>query len=434
MKFNREKDSTSLCSKPDGSQSLQPARDTPTAIVNFFKNHQEMTVIVVLGTCLILSVLFLLACLGTMIPVEGLLNWNGVRIGNDFIVFYSSALLALGGEAASAYDQVLLNAYQFDVLGVVIEDLPWRYPPVYFFFLIPFAYLSYLDAFWTWSVLTVMALMIVVRWITPVWYLPLLVPLCMPVAYTMAAGQNGNLTAIVIGAGLVMLPRSAKVAGIIFGLLAYKPQLAIVIPFCLLAGRYYSAFVSMAVTVVALVLMSWFAFGADSWVAFFQGLLTQTNSAFGTTHEIWERIPTVVITALQVFDSSRAAWIWQTCVGLLAITLTVRVWRISDKPAPRALALVASMPLVSPYVWDYDMAILIIPVAFLASEAWKNKWTAGRFIIIFSMWIAEPVLRIISGEIDFQPGPFLWAVLLGYSVILVKQEQGGITREGMPGV
>jgi len=432
MNSKRKKDSTCLRSRSDCGQSSQAARNTLTDVVNFLKDRQELAVVVALGTSVILSILFLLACLRAMIPVEGVLNWNDVRVGNDFIVFYSSGLLALGGEAASAYDQAILNAFQHDVLGIDPESLPWRYPPIYFFFLLPFMSLSYLGAFWAWSVLTIAALMVVVRQITPIWYFPLLVPLCLPVAYSMTAGQNGNLTAIVIGAGLLMLPRSAKVAGIIFGLLAYKPQLAVVVPFCLLAGRYYCAFISMAVTVVSLALLSWLVFGLDPWVAFFQGLLFQTSSAFGSTQVIWERIPTVVITASQIFESSRIAWILQTCVALLALALAAWVWRESDKPAHLALALVASMPLVSPYVWDYDMAILVLPMAYLARDALRNKWTAGRFILLLSMWIAEPTLRVVSGKIGLQLGPFLWAVMLAYSVFLVKKEPGGTTSKTIP--
>ena len=424
MKDPHEKNSTSLYSRPDERPSSHHARGALTALIKYFKGRRELAMVVVLGTGIILSILFLLACLRAMIPVEGLLNWNGVRVGNDFIVFYSSALLASGGEAASAYDLAILNTFQHDVLGVEPEELPWRYPPVFFFFLLPFTYLGYLGAFWTWSALTILGMMMVVRRITPVWYLPLLVPLCLPVAYTMVAGQNGIFTAIVIGAGMIMLPRSATVAGIIFGLLVYKPQLAVVIPFCLLAGRYYSAFISMAVTAVVLVLMSWFVFGGDPWIAFFHGLLSQTNTAFGSTQVNWERIPTVIITALQIFDSSRTAWILQACVALFAIMLAAWVWRVTTRPGLRALALIASTPLVSPYVWDYDMAILIIPIAFLASESWGGKWTAGKFILLLSMWFAEPTLRLMSEKIGLQLGPFLWAVLLVYSVILMKHEQG----------
>ena len=426
MQSSRNSDSTRHVSN-NGRKHILPD------ILNMIRRRQELAIVVALGTCAILSALFLFACVRTMIPVDGINNWAGERIGNDFIVFYSSALLSLAGEAASAYDQATLNAFQDNVLGIDPRNLPWRYPPIFFLFLLPFTYLSYLGAFWSWSVLTITMLMVVVRQITPVWYLPLLVPLCLPVAYSMVAGQNGNLTAILIGAGLVMLPRSARIAGIIFGLLAYKPQMAVVIPFCLLAGRYYSAFISMAITTIALILISWVAFGTEPWIAFLQGLSSQTDSAFGATREIWERMPSVIITALQVFDSSKAAWTLQVCVALLAITLSTWVWRTSTNPGARALALVASTPLISPYVWDYDMAILVIPIAFLANEAWENKWSAARFILLISMWVAEPTIRVMSGKIGLQLGLFFWAILLIYSAFIVKFEHASIVRQETSG-
>jgi len=424
MKSNRDIDSSNTHSKPGCNQLSHPKRGTLANIINFLKNRRELAVVVVLGTVVILSPLLLFLTLRSMIPVEGLYNEAGIRVGHDFIAFYSSALLAAGGEAASAYDQALLNAYQYSTIGIEAKDLPWRYPPIFLFFLLPFTYLSYLGAFWAWSALTIIALMVVIRRITPIWYLPLLVPLYPPVVYAVGAGQNGVLTAIVLGAGMVMLPRHATVAGVTFGLLAYKPQISVMIPFFLLAGRYYRAFISMAITTVALVLVSCLVFGIEPWVAFFHGLLFQSSLVFSTTLDIWSRIPTTLITALQIFDSPRAASIAQACIALLAIALAAWVWRTTTKQGPLALALVAAIPLTSPYVWDYDMAILVIPIAFLANDTWGDKWTAGRFMLFVSLWIAEPTLSTISGKIGLQLGPFLWTALLGTSVFLVKQEHG----------
>jgi len=433
MKSIRTNDSSNLSLEFNKDASSQPARGILSAFLDYLKARQQLAVVTALGTCAILSALFLYLCVRAMIPVEGLNNWQDVRVGADFIVFYSSALLALGGEAALAYDQAILNAFQYEILGIEAHNLAWYYPPVNFLFLIPFTSLSYLEAFWAWTILTTLSLMIVIRQITPIWYIPLLVPLCFPVAYSMVAGQNGVLTAAIIGAGLIMLPRSATVAGLLFGLLIYKPQLAVVIPFCLLAGRHYRTFVSMAVSAVALILMSWLVFGIEPWIAFIHGMVHKSDSLYGPALDVWARIPTVIIMALQVFESSKIAWILQACVSVTAITIAAWVWSTSAKPGTLALALVAATPLVSPHILDYDMAILIIPIAFLAKDAWGGKWTAGRFILLLSMWTAEPMLRILSEKIGLQLGPFLWTVMLGYSVFLVMKEQGGIVKQEISG-
>ena len=49
-------------------------------------------------------------------------------------------------------------------------------------------------------------------------------------------GQNGFLTAALLGGALVILDRRPIVAGILFGLLVYKPQFGLMIPLALIAG------------------------------------------------------------------------------------------------------------------------------------------------------------------------------------------------------
>ena len=74
-------------------------------------------------------------------------------------------------------------------------------------------------------------------------------------------GQNGAFTAALLVGGLLAAPKRPILAGVLFGLLTVKPQLGILIPFCLLASRNWRAFASAAVTTVTLVLLTGLAFG-----------------------------------------------------------------------------------------------------------------------------------------------------------------------------
>ena len=56
--------------------------------------------------------------------------------------------------------------------------------------------------------------------------------------------------------GVLMLRRNEIAAGILFGLLVYKPQFGILLPFVLAAGGYWRAFVSAAATVIATIGLS----------------------------------------------------------------------------------------------------------------------------------------------------------------------------------
>jgi hypothetical protein len=51
-----------------------------------------------------------------------------------------------------------------------------------------------------------------------------------------AHGHNGFLTAALFGGGLLLLERREMLAGILFGLLCYKPQFGVLIPLALAAG------------------------------------------------------------------------------------------------------------------------------------------------------------------------------------------------------
>src|SRR5207244_7742556 len=63
------------------------------------------------------------------------------------------------------------------------------------------------------------------------------------------------------------LPMSV-VSGVLFGLLAYKPQLALVMPVALVAAGQWRTVVATAITVMALVGITSLVFGADLWFAF----------------------------------------------------------------------------------------------------------------------------------------------------------------------
>ena len=56
-------------------------------------------------------------------------------------------------------------------------------------------------------------------------------------------------TVAFLGGGTVFVAVRAVVAGVLFGLQAYKPHLALMIPVALLAGRQWRAFVAAGVTV-----------------------------------------------------------------------------------------------------------------------------------------------------------------------------------------
>jgi Glycosyltransferase family 87 len=90
-------------------------------------------------------------------------------------------------------------------------------------------------------------------------------------------GQNGFLTAALLGGALHWLDRRPWLAGVLIGCLAYKPQFGVLIPIALLAGGRWGTIGAAMVTVAALVAVSFVTLGGSVWHAFADSMnFTQT--------------------------------------------------------------------------------------------------------------------------------------------------------------
>src|SRR5436309_2254785 len=76
--------------------------------------------------------------------------------------------------------------------------------------------------------------------VDPIW---LLLAAAYPAVFVnLGHGHNGFLTAALLGGALVLLDRRPIVAGVLFGLMAYKPQFGLMIPLVLIATGRWRAF------------------------------------------------------------------------------------------------------------------------------------------------------------------------------------------------
>jgi hypothetical protein len=90
----------------------------------------------------------------------------------------------------------------------------------------------------------------------------LLVALAFPAVFVnIGHGQNGFLTAALLGGALHLLDRGPWLAGVLIGLLAYKPQFGVLIPVALLAGGRWNT-IGAAAAVAALAAISFVTLGS----------------------------------------------------------------------------------------------------------------------------------------------------------------------------
>ncbi len=368
----------------------------------------------------------MMGSIASLIPErDGFTNWKGRPVVNDFVVFYGGAVLAAQGNAAKAYDRDAL-------VGVLRERLPveppsslgWFYPPIYLLFLLPLGWLGYLPALWLWSATCTGALMAAVRVLVNHWHAPYFVPLSPLVVYSVAHGQNGTLSAALFGVGLALTGRHPVAAGVAFGLLSYKPQLALIVPFCLLAGRHFRALGVMSMTMLSLILLSIICFGIEPWLAFPEGVAVHGGEVFAQVPGNWARMPTLLTLARQLGAGVIGAWAIQLGGAVVSLMAAAWVWRHAQEQTVRALALTAATLLATPHSWDYDTTILVLPLALLVWQGWQQGFGWGLLAVVMGLWVVGPALPLLSEAVGFQLGPVLWLGLLCYAVYLVRRVRG----------
>ena len=193
----------------------------------------------------------------------------------DFVSFYAAGKLALAGTPALAYDQAAHAAAEVAATAPGIEYQFFFYPPVYLLLCAPLALLPYLAAFVVFQAATLAAWLLVMRrviltmqgwaWCVPVLAYP-------AVFWTLGLGQNAFLTAALLGGTTLLLDKRPVLAGVLLGLLCYKPHLALLAPVALAAGGRWRSFAAAAATVAAVVGLSVALFGLDTWRAYLTAL------------------------------------------------------------------------------------------------------------------------------------------------------------------
>ena len=372
---------------------------------------------VLAAALLVPAAIYLVYGIGYNLLVQGpgLLNADGSAAGVDFIAFYSAARELWLHGAAGVYDAEVLNVVQDAAVRADIGAVPFAYPPPYLFYVAPLAALPYIPALWTWLIVMAALCMFALWRLAPHPLTPAVALFFPALAQSFLGGQNGLLIVALLAGGVFLLERRPRMSGVLFGLMIFKPHVAVLIPFCLLAGRHYTAFRAVAVTGAAMMLASVVAFGVEPWLLFLDAV-PRSLALVADLRVPWERMPTAFVTVFHLTGDPAVARIVQMVSSAAAIAICLWVWRRSDDLGLRTLALAASVPLVTPYAFDYDLAVLAVPIAVLGWRAWREGLRDGDLLLLIALWVAPLMLWMTSRAIGMQIGPIFFAALLAYVV------------------
>lgn len=179
----------------------------------------------------------------------------------------------MAGHAAAAYDWPTYKLMEETAVGHAFEGyFGWHYPPTFLFVAAILSLLPYAPAYALWAFGTFPGYLVAVRAIIGDRVGYLLAAAFPAVLPNFIVGQNGFLTAGLVGGALVLLERRPIVAGMLLGLLTYKPHLGLLFPIALMAGGYWRTFFTAALVAVLMAAASWLAFGGEAWQAFFANI------------------------------------------------------------------------------------------------------------------------------------------------------------------
>ncbi|MDP3181827.1 MAG: glycosyltransferase family 87 protein [Desulfobaccales bacterium] len=340
----------------------------------------------------------------------GLTDRTGLPVGGDFAHYWAAASLALNGQAAAVYDYPRLLTWEQAFFGPELA-LPFLYPPTFLLMLLPLAFLPYLAALAVWLLPALAGYLLIVRRLAPH---PLSIWLTLAFFGTFQNfihGQNGFLSAVLLGGGLCLLERSPWTAGLLLGLLSYKPHLAALIPVALVAGRRWQALLAMSSSALGLALASILMLGLEVWLAFLRNLAFSVH-LLKTGEVALYQMPTSFSTVLLAGGGLLTALTLQGLVMLTVTAVVAWVWAKGGPVALRSSVLTLSILLFTPYLYDYDLALLTLPLAWLGWEGYTKGWLPQEKILLILGWCMPMFAQCLAKAAGWQLGPLILAALL----------------------
>ena len=358
------------------------------------------------------------ACLGVL--MAAFLAWVGVLtalhaasrpVALDFIAFWAAAHLAAFGHAASAYDNAVVEHIERAAAEMAPGYLAFYYPPTFLLLVLPLGVLGYSTALAVFLLAGLALALVALRKILPQdWaWLPLLT---FP-GFLMngLSGQNATLSAACFAAAAAFLDRRPLLAGACLGGLACKPQLAALVPVALLAARRWRALIACGGTAVALAALSWVVLRTEVW----RGFLANAPMARLDIETIaikWPKMQSLFGAIRLAGGGNAPAYAGQAILSLAATALLA--WACARRPGGliEMAALATAALLFTPFLYDYDLALLAVPLACLLALAQRDGWRPWERSLGATLFVLPLLARPAGMGLGLTLGPPLVAMLL----------------------
>jgi hypothetical protein len=218
------------------------------------------------------------------------------------------------------------------------------------------------------------------------------------------------------------MARRPWLAGVLLGLLAFKPQLFALLPIVLLAGRRWRTLAAVCLTVAGTVGLSLSLYGPEAWRAWAEALPTFSQALESQREAVGWLMPTITA-------GLRGAGLTGPLVGLVqgagaaiaVIALALLFHHGRGREAPSALdaaAVQVGVFLATPYAFIYDMPMVSAAIVALVAARLSpdQAWRPGERVVAVAGYGLP--LALLSG--GFKTVPIGPVVLIALFAVLVR--------------
>jgi alpha-1,2-mannosyltransferase len=381
------------------------------SVVDYFRARRRLWPAVGLLVGLILIAWDLWAAAGTYI--------SQYAVRNDFRLAYGAALVGIRNGYSHLYD-LQAQRSAIESLGAGFNPQPFISPPPLAWLATPLILLPFSIAVVVWTVLLLFALVWTWYLLAPggglakFAHLALLIGV-FPVAFGVMVGQPGALVAAAVATAWWLMRRDHPVwAGLALSLIVLKPQMAFLIPLCLLVSGHARTFgawlaASLVIGLIALALL-----GPDG-VARYRDVLAQTQTpAWDITRRYSISGPIGLGPLLNVT---------QVLVVAIAVFAAWR-HRREGPEIPIAAGIVGSL-LATPYLGFQDFVMLVV-AGWLVVRARANAWQVALLVVGYIL--LQFVIVVLALPILIAEALLLLTLLAGHSLWPATQTSSDLGR------
>ncbi len=347
-------------------------------------------------------------------------------VTTDFVSFYAAGRLAENGTPALVYSPDIHKRVEQQVVGnPKIGYFAFYYPPVYLLICQVLAVLPYLVAFLAWVGATGAAYLCALRPLLPRQAFPVAALAAPAVFLGVASGQNELLSAALFAGATQFVDRRPWLAGVLFGCLCYKPQIAMLVPLALIAGRHGRAFAAAAGTVLVLCGAAWLLYGTSTWRAYV-AILPLSRETFENGWVEFIQMATTFASVRLLGGSIALGHAVQGVVSLICAGVVGTLWARRAPLPLRAAALTIGALVAAPVALNYDLVIVGVGMAWLVRDAGITGYRPWEKATLTLAYAGSLISEVSAKALHLLLAPEIYGLLL--LIVVLRHRDAALQR------